>query len=666
MSRLLLCIDLSPSRPWLFTTIVHNRDLLLRHGIELGQLDSWRSEQAPAHNHFWVDFLPACWPNPHIIRERFANLACQLNAGHDVLLMTFSPTMEAHQAFAAYLKENVVLKGHTISYAAVAGSPVCTFEQRYREYQGLLWPQYAMACVRRYSTLGSLLGAFPSLYGRDALLLPDLSGSPVAHRQEHLARQLFSWLGVPQADLPDVLPFYAPFLPSCEARALSWLVEPRYNAFPDVDAHVIMQTLLKLDKDWNLAPISPLKYRRAFASAGAEDAARLESILGVEKGSFAAPDWLLQPEGPAADKPLEQDAIRAFVDALPAPEAAALQQRLANDADVLDANQKNLARALDGKCKHGMRIGEPVPPPMLTVLTMTYNHEAYIAKCMDSVLMQQTDFPVQHIVLDHHSSDATASIVAAYAARHASIRPVLLSYRCPAENVMGLFLRCHSRYVALCDGDDYFTDPFKLQKQVSYLDNNPDCALCFHPVMVVHENGQQADAVFPAPTAMPGGVREKYTLKDLLGVNFIQTNSVCYRWRFGDGLPNWFRADLCPGDWYWHLLHAEMGNIGFLPDVMATYRRHDTAWYATTDISLVEHRKKHGMRELITYDAINSHFKDKYLDVFSRLTNGVLANFLQISQQENSPDLLNQAVEKFPKFAGIFLQQLKNVSVPNG
>ena len=180
-------------------------------------------------------------------------------------------------------------------------------------------------------------------------------------------------------------------------------------------------------------------------------------------------------------------------------------------------------------------------------------------------------------------------------------------------------------------------------------------------MQVVFEDAEHQNYVYPPESGLPQGFDAKYSIEQLFQGNFIQTNSVVYRWRFTDGLPDWFRSALCPGDWYWHLLHAEIGKIGFMPDVMAVYRRHKNAVYYTAHVSVVEHRRKHGMAELGTYKAVDEHFNGKYFEDLASLANGVLANFLQISLNEDDDTLLSSAVEAFPDFGRFFLKSVKVV-----
>lgn len=305
--------------------------------------------------------------------------------------------------------------------------------------------------------------------------------------------------------------------------------------------------------------------------------------------------------------------------------------------------------------------------PLVSVLTLTRNQASMIAENMESILAQQTRFPFQHIIVDDGSKDDTPDIITEYATRYPGIiKPLLLKHKAPdGENVRALFEQCRSKYAVLCDGDDYFTDPGKLQTQVDFMERNPDCALCFHPVSVVYEDGSPTK-IYPPADLLPGGERLWYSLRDLLISNFIQTNSVMYRWRFQAGLPEWFDPTLIPGDWYWHLLHAETGKIAYLRKPMSAYRRHAASLYARAEKDHVAHRHEHGLNELHTYSVCNAHFRNRYYKDFSRLARGVFADFVQDYLKTKDDGLLQEGIAAAPDFARDFLSLLasQNMHLP--
>lgn len=215
--------------------------------------------------------------------------------------------------------------------------------------------------------------------------------------------------------------------------------------------------------------------------------------------------------------------------------------------------------------------------PKVSVVTITYNHEAFISQALDSILSQQTDFAVEVVVADDASTDSTSDIVRDYAARHPDrvvplVRPANLGIH---ANFVDALCASRGEYVALCEGDDYWTDPLKLQKQADLLDAKPEVSLCAHPVVRMWEDGEEPDVVWPDEQE-----RADLRYEALLRGNFVPTNSTLSR-RLEDysTIP-----DIMPLDWYLHLRHARGSEIAMLDETMGVYRRHaGGAWYGSYD-----------------------------------------------------------------------------------
>jgi glycosyltransferase involved in cell wall biosynthesis len=124
-------------------------------------------------------------------------------------------------------------------------------------------------------------------------------------------------------------------------------------------------------------------------------------------------------------------------------------------------------------------VVETVPAPLLTVRTYTYQHKDYIRQCIEGVLMQKTTFPFEYIIGEDFSTDGTREIVFEYAQGYPHIiRVITADYNVGGEaNVVRCRQRTHGKYIALCDGDDYWIDPLKLQKQVDFLETHPEYGL---------------------------------------------------------------------------------------------------------------------------------------------------------------------------------------------
>lgn len=121
---------------------------------------------------------------------------------------------------------------------------------------------------------------------------------------------------------------------------------------------------------------------------------------------------------------------------------------------------------------------------VVSVACITYNHAPYIRQCLEGFLMQKTNFPIEIIVHDDASTDGTDDIIREYALKYPELFKVILQEEnqySKGEDVLSLvFERSAGKYIAFCEGDDYWTDPLKLQKQVDFLENNPDYVMCSH------------------------------------------------------------------------------------------------------------------------------------------------------------------------------------------
>lgn len=170
---------------------------------------------------------------------------------------------------------------------------------------------------------------------------------------------------------------------------------------------------------------------------------------------------------------------------------------------------------------------------MVCVNCTTYNHGRYVRKCLDGFVMQQTDFKFIVVVVDDASTDNTPSIITEYATKYSGIiHPILLK-----ENHYSLKknkspywepYNKKSKYVAFCEGDDYWTDPHKLQKQVDVLEIHPDCKVCVHKVEKVFENGESRKKFLPSFDLPTGRIKSRQFIK-LFCVDYpFQTNSYIF------------------------------------------------------------------------------------------------------------------------------------------
>ena len=228
----------------------------------------------------------------------------------------------------------------------------------------------------------------------------------------------------------------------------------------------------------------------------------------------------------------------------------------------------------------GVSSGSSIAPKV-SVLLQTYNHERYIERAVESVLAQDAPFPIELIVSDDLSEDGTRERIAPYAEAH----PDLVKPLFPEEHLgmNQLFMRALStargEYLALLDGDDYWTAPDKLQRQVSVLDSSPELTGCFHDAVIVYEDGRR-----PPHRYVPGARKERYGIEDLIRLCYPPTLSVLFRRDLLARTPDW-AFGLAWADWALWILATRHGPFGFLDEVMGAYRVHEGGYFSSRDRS---------------------------------------------------------------------------------
>jgi len=177
------------------------------------------------------------------------------------------------------------------------------------------------------------------------------------------------------------------------------------------------------------------------------------------------------------------------------------------------------------------------PRPKVSVAMITYNHEKCIAQAIESVLMQETTFPIELVIGEDYSTDNTREIVKRYAALRPDVIQPLLHERNVGMRGNGdaVLEACRGQYIACLEGDDYWTSPQKLQRQVDFLDQHPDYSICGHRFMNVFSDHPE----WP-PSASPVQ-KESGTLRDILRWNYLLTCTVMYRAGLVTGIPTPFK-----------------------------------------------------------------------------------------------------------------------------
>jgi glycosyltransferase involved in cell wall biosynthesis len=243
----------------------------------------------------------------------------------------------------------------------------------------------------------------------------------------------------------------------------------------------------------------------------------------------------------------------------------------------------------------------------LSVMMITYNHERFIAQALESILSQRVNFDYEIIVAEDNSTDGTRDIVLDFYRRYPNrIVPLLRDCNLGAmKNFVEALAVCRGKYVAVLEGDDYWTHEDKLQRQINFLDQHTDHAICCHRAQIVDETGAGQSRVYPM---LPAG---SYGISDLFHENWIVTCSVMYRWGSVVPLPDWFLT-LKMGDWPLHVLVGRTGKIHLMDEVLSVYRIHQRGIWS----SLSNFDRLQATAAMLT--ALDKHLEFQYTQTIRR------------------------------------------------
>ena len=307
------------------------------------------------------------------------------------------------------------------------------------------------------------------------------------------------------------------------------------------------------------------------------------------------------------------------------------------------------------------RFQENADDCAVTVCCITYNQEQYVAQALESFVRQKTNFKFKVFVGEDHGPDGTADIVREYARKY----PDIIVPFCREENMgaqrnlIDLCLHANSPYIAFCEGDDYWIDDYKLQKQFDYMQANEDVRMCYTRTKIEapedwhlnnwYRHDENGDMIIPECTP---GFRKKpfFTVDDFLVIFPNHTSSAFYRWDYDLQIPEWYFHGLL-GDIPMTIMQMGLGKAVYLPDVTSVYRRSeigvfmsssDDEHFLNTRLDYV--RLLSGLREYYRV-----HF-DGYGDkLFRWRTTKEITNYLNTVENLQDETLVNRLTELYPQ-----------------
>ena len=229
---------------------------------------------------------------------------------------------------------------------------------------------------------------------------------------------------------------------------------------------------------------------------------------------------------------------------------------------------------------------------------ITYNQQDFIRDCLEGAVSQELDYDYEIVVGDDCSTDNTFQICQEYADKYPDKIRLLSREKNlgMVGNWMATIQACTGKYIALCEGDDYWTDKTKLQKQADFLENNPEYTLTFHNVSVLRPNGKLSSDFL---TKLP---ENHETIEDLAVVwNYIHTPSVVYRNVIKDFPHEFQMTPIC--DYFLYMMLAEKGKLKHFEDNMATYRYGVGIFSGDSELKIIKNN-------LILLSLLTSYFKE--------------------------------------------------------
>lgn len=226
--------------------------------------------------------------------------------------------------------------------------------------------------------------------------------------------------------------------------------------------------------------------------------------------------------------------------------------------------------------------------PLVSIYCLTYNHEQYIRDCLDGFLMQKTDFSFEVIVHDDASTDNTQAIIREYAENYPKIiKPIYQTENQYQQHVsiikQFVLPKVRGKYVAICEGDDYWTDSNKLQSQVDLLENHPKCHFCVCGVQEVMLNKKPLDVLHPSMN-IDQKIIESDVFIQLASTYSFQTSSYLMRyddWKNYMENPPAFKTVSDIGDLPMLLFFGSLGQTAYVNKLMSCYRRGAPSSYST-------------------------------------------------------------------------------------
>lgn len=292
---------------------------------------------------------------------------------------------------------------------------------------------------------------------------------------------------------------------------------------------------------------------------------------------------------------------------------------------------------------------------VLSIWMITYNQEKFIRKAIESILMQKTNFDFELVIGEDCSTDATREICLEYKNKFPDKIKLLLPEKNLGmiHNFISTLEACNGKYIALCEGDDYWTDIHKLQTQVEFLETNPEYVLSFHNVFNLNEANQSKDRFIQKK--IPSNLNTEYLIENEWTV---PTCSMVFR-NTNEALPEWFKK-IKHSDYTLQLILSNYGLFHYHDAIMGTYRIHSAG------ISNQFHSERNlGVIKILNFFNTETQFRHKFV-IKKRISNLYLEQAL-IEKHFSKPykKYLLKSIKYYPNNLFFKLKKILRIIIPH-
>jgi glycosyltransferase involved in cell wall biosynthesis len=263
---------------------------------------------------------------------------------------------------------------------------------------------------------------------------------------------------------------------------------------------------------------------------------------------------------------------------------------------------------------------------IVSINCITYNHEDYIAEAIESFIMQETNFEYEILIGEDCSNDDTRKIVNEYVDRYPDKVKLITSEKNVGayKNCIRLFENSRGKYIAPCEGDDFWTDPYKLQKQVDYMEKHPECSLCTHAAYKVTQHKKKLKSKI-----QPSDSNKIFTPEDVIegGGGLFSTNSMLFPTKFVLRRPSFYENSPV-GDYPLTIYLSLMGTVYYINELMSAYRVGVNGSWTETTFSDIDKFVLFNKRMEDMLNELNKFTNNKYDIAIKKTVNTLRFNAL--------------------------------------